>query len=610
MKKIFIILFLLTVNTVFSQITSPNGYTNHGLRKYGDHANPGADSLNQNIIDIDNILTTIENSIKGNILKNPDSIKYVSPKFANDTNNYTFATIQSAINNSGNGTLIYVYPGLYNEADTGKNGVNIYLSAGAVLSYSSSDIPTLVLSGVTCTISGEGLITQGYTTIVSGSLHAIKITNSSNVTINCNITNYGSANESGNGWRFGSCIYIKNSNVNFSNKLIYSSYGTALGFDSLATATIDNSTIKSRNSTTIGVFSRRKININNSYICMDSTTTIGSYSIIHIKSDSSKLYLNNCVIEQLDNLNMQFKRMFIELVSTANRELERLYISNCKFYSWDVSPNFDPIYIAPIYIEDVSFQTGTGTISKSADNDTVRGTGTAFTTEMIYTPNLISPKCLGTNYYGKIQTVLNDTTLVLNVASGSNPPNRLRSPEFTKCAYYYTDENGSVLIDTSNYSIVSFQGDSWMPTAITGKIKIMGTYSYGLISSKKISSIERISSTNYKNNTLKKVLDGKIYIDSANMFLVKLNHNTSITISGTFSSPTPINVLVYRSDTTSYSLLWDNKVIWAEGITPPIPDVDMIDMYSFVAVQFTDETINVSANLLIGTLIKSFPIPY
>jgi len=565
-----------------------------------------------NKVQTDTLSMNGQKLILNDILLKPDSIKYVSAKYANDSNRFTFSTIQSAINNSGAGTLIYVYPGLYNEADTGKNGVNIYLSEGAILCYSSNEIPTLVLSGVTCTISGEGLISQWYTSpIVSGSKHAIKITNNSNVTINCNVSNYGLGNENSNGWRFGSTIYVKQSNLIFKDKFIYSKTGTTLGFDSLSTATISNAKIESRGSNTIGIFSRRKIYIKDSYIGLDSNNIFSV--MVAIQSDSSKLYLSNCIFDQLDGLNSEQNPSFIFLTNTANRELERLWISNCKFYTSIASPFVSPIQTTPIIIQE-GFMTATGTISKSANSDTIKGKGTLFTSELITPPNFIKPFCLESEYYGKIQTVLNDTVALLKVATGTNPPNSLKSVEFYNSKFYYTvyDEEGTYdeVIDTSNYSIISFQGESWFPTQIIAKVKIRGTYSYGPSTKQKSTEIERLYSLTYKNLKIKRINDGILNVDSSNMFMMKLNRNTSITMQGVSAYPTPINLLIYRTDTTSYSLAWSSNVIWQEGIVPPPPSVNMIDVYSFLAINFSDLDINLNKNVYIGTLIKSFPIPY
>ncbi len=62
MKKIFLFVVLFT-GFIIAQVSPPSAYTtNYRLRLYSQNANPSADSLNQNFIDIDNAIKTAYDS--------------------------------------------------------------------------------------------------------------------------------------------------------------------------------------------------------------------------------------------------------------------------------------------------------------------------------------------------------------------------------------------------------------------------------------------------------------------------------------------------------------------------------------------------------------------
>lgn len=66
MKKIFLLIFILLNVAVFSQTSMPKSWTkNLGLRLYNSGAIPSADSLNQNMVDIDDSVGAFVDSLEG-----------------------------------------------------------------------------------------------------------------------------------------------------------------------------------------------------------------------------------------------------------------------------------------------------------------------------------------------------------------------------------------------------------------------------------------------------------------------------------------------------------------------------------------------------------------
>jgi len=607
MKKLLVLILLIFAFGVEAQTITPpyDSTSRYHLKLWGDHANPGATALNQNMIIVDSAILKREAEIialREMVKRNPDSVKFVSAKFLGDSITSTFATVQSAINNSGAGSLIYVYPGVYDEADTGKTGVDIYLTAGAILAYSGT-APTFYADGVTCSINGEGTLSQSNET--GSNTQALKILNSSYITVTCNVTNQGSG-EGGYAittQRFSSAIYVKRSHLEFNGNLIYSKVGSCLAFDSLSTGNINNTTLKSRASPIVSVFSRRKVTINNSYLLMDSNNF--AIPMVAISADSSKFYISYSRFEQLDNQNFQTDKPFIWCKVTSQKELTKITLSNCNFYTWSTNPTVDPITTDEQYTEDVEFQ-GTGLLSRKVNNDTITGEGTQFLTEL--TPGRLGYACPGGSNSESfiVEEVLNDTTLIQDVTY-------LSLGVITKCPFVYYAEGSGNFIDTAEYSIVVLRGINTFPNwGNQTHIKLIGNYNTSNNNQKVSSQVEELIATNYKNRELISVPDGKIYVDSGNAFIIKLNTNTFVDfISNGSSSFVPMNLILYRSDTTEYALSWDTTVIWADGIDPPPPDINMIDVYSFVKIPFGDNVIGINNKIIyLGTLIRSFPIPY
>lgn len=59
------LLIFITAGVIYAQPTPPSGYTpNYKFRLWGQNARPSADSLNQNWLDIDNVIKSVENKVK------------------------------------------------------------------------------------------------------------------------------------------------------------------------------------------------------------------------------------------------------------------------------------------------------------------------------------------------------------------------------------------------------------------------------------------------------------------------------------------------------------------------------------------------------------------
>lgn len=115
------------------------------------------------------LIDTLQLNSQKLLLKNlaliPDSTKYVSKRFAGDLHPATYSTIQGAINGSGAGTMILVFPDTYDEAIKLKDQVSLYLYEGVKIAYSSDQdtLSTIRDSlAVNCAILGSGVIERGY----------------------------------------------------------------------------------------------------------------------------------------------------------------------------------------------------------------------------------------------------------------------------------------------------------------------------------------------------------------------------------------------------------------------------------------------------------------
>jgi hypothetical protein len=96
MKKILLFLTILLATTtleIFAQ-DAPSGYTTYyGFRKWAENANPSADSLNQNWIDIDFVLYDLIVYTDGDqmFIEN-DTLKFASPMSGQDAFSGTATT--------------------------------------------------------------------------------------------------------------------------------------------------------------------------------------------------------------------------------------------------------------------------------------------------------------------------------------------------------------------------------------------------------------------------------------------------------------------------------------------------------------------------------------
>jgi len=132
-----------------------------------------SDGLQWRIKDVYNPFTTVTSNITTMLRDSltrymllQDSIKYVSPNNTQNRGKF-FSTIQGAITASGSGVTIKVLPGTYTEKIVLKNGVNLDLMKGAVITYSTNDTNAVITdnyTAVTCNITGYGTITRGGTT--------------------------------------------------------------------------------------------------------------------------------------------------------------------------------------------------------------------------------------------------------------------------------------------------------------------------------------------------------------------------------------------------------------------------------------------------------------
>lgn len=600
MKKLLLLLLLIISTNCIAQVTTPpSGRTTHyGLRMYAQHATPSADSLNQNLKDIDSAIYQRAADIlalRGLVTRNPDSVKYVSVKFANDSVTNTFSTVQAAINNSGSGTLVYVYPGTYNENDTLKNGVNIYLSAGAVLESNNSTRPTIFANGVTCIISGEGWIGQSNTTGVN----AIRLTNSSNVTINCNIRNYGAVNTTSSPYT-GAVLSIKQSTVNVFCDEIYSQKGVCIFFDTAATGDVEAAKqIKSNTSVTIGIRSNSRININNSYIKSDSV--LFSASVISIVSDTPKVYLNNCKVEIIGNESTG--GAFIEDRSAfylkANKPTTKLNLKDCEIITWATAAN--PPISTDIQLTSVTYTLGTGLVSTVAGNDTIKGVGTVFLSEITPSSDITIYYTDGTNLSIFIPYVISDTKISKTYTPFGYPP----MPKTGTGYFYYEDAGGEdTEVDTAQYSTVVLRGTNWFSQGSSTHVTFSGSYNYGT-GFMKTKAEETISNV-YSNNAILDVTDGIIDINKSNFFRIHLNQNTTVAFANVTSERVyPITIYVYKTDTLTYGLTW-TEVTFPDDITPPIPSNEMLDVYTF----YVNYSAILNKKIILGNVVRNFANPY
>jgi len=191
MKKIILILLLLTSFDAFSQgkFYLPMGSTiqdNATSIDFDVLTNFPSVNAEHIYINDESILDIMHDTVAANVLRRMDSVKYVSPVYSGDAFNYTFSTLQSAIDWSGAGTLIVVAPGDYAEQITLKNGVNIYLHKGANLNYKSNNSGYLLRDNnlaLACGIYGEGTLER---TSSDANAIGIKLQANSYLEIYCN----------------------------------------------------------------------------------------------------------------------------------------------------------------------------------------------------------------------------------------------------------------------------------------------------------------------------------------------------------------------------------------------------------------------------------------
>lgn len=132
-----------------------------------------SDGLRWRIKDVYNPFTTVTSNITTMLrdslsayLNVPSATKFVSSGNTPKVGIY-YSTIQLAMASSVAGETIIVLPGTYPEKITLKDGVNLELRKGAVITYSTNDTNAVITdnyTAVTCNITGNGTITRGGTT--------------------------------------------------------------------------------------------------------------------------------------------------------------------------------------------------------------------------------------------------------------------------------------------------------------------------------------------------------------------------------------------------------------------------------------------------------------
>jgi len=162
MKKFFIALILFLSSLSFAQIKqysigSMQITDSSGIAKWNNRS-----VMTTRSFLADTLLLNGQRLHVNDIMFGADSVKYVSKKYYGDKAKNTFVKVQNAIDSSGVGSLIVVYPGTYSEAVKLKTGVNLWLQE-ATIQYDGQDtIPTIRDSlAVVCSIFGTGNIVRG-----------------------------------------------------------------------------------------------------------------------------------------------------------------------------------------------------------------------------------------------------------------------------------------------------------------------------------------------------------------------------------------------------------------------------------------------------------------
>lgn len=132
-----------------------------------------SDGLRWRIKDVYNPFTTVTSNITTMLrdslsayLNAPSGTRFVSSGNAPKEGIY-YSTVQGAIASGVSGQTIIVLPGTYTEKITLKDGVNLHLMKGAIITYSTNDTNAVITdnyTAVTCNITGNGTITRGGTT--------------------------------------------------------------------------------------------------------------------------------------------------------------------------------------------------------------------------------------------------------------------------------------------------------------------------------------------------------------------------------------------------------------------------------------------------------------
>lgn len=98
-----------------------------------------------------------------------------------------FTSIQAAITFATAGQTVVVYPGIYNEILTLKNGVNLHLVTGCKIRYTGTATTPMVSDGataVTCQITGYGELEQAASGATKGEAFKLGVANS-DITLYC-----------------------------------------------------------------------------------------------------------------------------------------------------------------------------------------------------------------------------------------------------------------------------------------------------------------------------------------------------------------------------------------------------------------------------------------
>lgn len=95
-----------------------------------------------------------------------------------------FLTIQAAITAASSGYTVFVMPGTYDEQITLKDGVNLWLSEGTILTYSNSgNTPAITDAGVAVTVVIDGYGKLRRTGAAGSAANVLSVTGASNIKV-------------------------------------------------------------------------------------------------------------------------------------------------------------------------------------------------------------------------------------------------------------------------------------------------------------------------------------------------------------------------------------------------------------------------------------------